>query len=61
MMDVQRKLLTSQIEDSVSLQKSSLKYTFEQSRGLGCCLSPPFCQTVEAKRQMEVRTEYSAK
>lgn len=44
--------LTSQSEGSASPQKSSPRCTFEQSQGLGCCLSPPFCQTVEGERQM---------
>lgn len=50
-------LLTSQSAGSASPQKSSPRCTFEQSLGLGCCLSPPFCQTVEVERQMEVSRE----
>lgn len=51
MMQLQRKSLTSQSEGSASPQKSSPRCTFEQSQGLGCCLSPPFCQTVEGEKQ----------
>lgn len=51
MMQLQRKSLTSQSEGSASPQKSSPRCTFEQSQGLGCCLSPLFCQTVEEEKQ----------
>lgn len=51
MMQLQRKSLTSQSEGSASPQKSSPRCTFEQSQGLGCCLSPLSCQTVQREKQ----------
>lgn len=54
---LQNKSLTSQREGSASPQKSSPRCTFGQSRGSGCYLSPPFDQTVEGERSMEVRRE----